>query len=431
MTAVDGQVAIGPWRRFINIGLLVSALGLGQGAIFLAQTWLLALGEFELLSAFGTHYSFAMLSILLIDAGATTTLARQVACRTHEDQREIWQRFWETSAWRALLAALVGSAAAVYAWQVAPDAFSRSYVLFALPGALVWACNPAGLLDGLRMSGISGITGAFAYASSAGALVFARGAAPELAGAALGAAFSLGYGVTVAAQWMALRGVGWLPQSPKLTRAGLARALKDSLALLFQLLPGQTMVRVQLLLSAAYLGAETTAIYIYVKQVIIAATLFIGVLLRVDFPELVQKMSRLDRLTVVDVFGAQKATLACAALLTVGGFIVCGAALLAPSFTFSRVASTLVVFVPTILTTSSLLMMAQAAAAFGMYWAVATMIAVGVACGLGVSFLLIDMAKIYALLIGELASHAISFGLLYWCMRRSRDRGRAQPSAVA
>src|SRR5262249_19072232 len=117
------------------------------------------------------HYSLAMLCLVLVDGGATTSLARHVASRADAHRDAIWQVFWETSVWRVLYAVLVAGAAVIYAWKVAPDPFSRFYVLFALPGALVWAGNPTGLLDGLRMSGISGVTGTFAYASSAAALI--------------------------------------------------------------------------------------------------------------------------------------------------------------------------------------------------------------------------------------------------------------------
>ena len=71
--------------RLINVVLLVGGYGLGQGAIFVVQTWLVARGAFELLSSFGTLFSFAMLSIFLIDAGSTTTLARRIAGLADDD----------------------------------------------------------------------------------------------------------------------------------------------------------------------------------------------------------------------------------------------------------------------------------------------------------------------------------------------------------
>ena len=61
-----------------------------------------------------------------------------------------------------LVALLVGIGAAIYALGFAHNDFSRGYVLFGLPGLLLWTGNAVGLLDGLKLSGISGITGSAA-----------------------------------------------------------------------------------------------------------------------------------------------------------------------------------------------------------------------------------------------------------------------------
>ena len=107
-----------PMEEIANIGLLVVGFGLGQGAIFIVQTVLVAAGEYELLAAFGTHYSFAILGIVLVDAGASTTLARAVARLPsgREARGEVWRTFCETSAIRITVALIVGAAAALYVW---------------------------------------------------------------------------------------------------------------------------------------------------------------------------------------------------------------------------------------------------------------------------------------------------------------------------
>ncbi|MGD5575290.1 hypothetical protein QUU09_22855, partial [Xanthomonas citri pv. citri] len=64
------------------------------------------------------------------------------------------------------------------------------------------------------------------------------------------------------AQWTALARKGWYPRFHGLTRAGQVRAIKDGAALAFQIVPGQIVMRAQLVLSAAYLGAETTALFV-------------------------------------------------------------------------------------------------------------------------------------------------------------------------
>src|SRR6202043_1761158 len=106
---------------------------------------------------------------------------------------DFWRTVSETMAVRLLVALLVGIGAAIYALGFGQSDFSRCYVLFALPGLLLWAGNAVGLLDGLKLSGISGITGSAAYAACAIGLAIAPDASPDIAGSILGGAFSIGY----------------------------------------------------------------------------------------------------------------------------------------------------------------------------------------------------------------------------------------------
>jgi hypothetical protein len=408
------------WPRILNIGLLIAGLGLGQGTIFAVQTWLVAAGQYELLAAFGTHYSFAILGIILVDGGASIILARAVARLSGEtaSRDEIWRIFCETTAIRLLIASLIGLGAIVYALGIASDGFSRWYVVFALPGLLLWAGNAVGLLDGLRLSGISGITGSAAYVVTAIGLALAAHRSAETAGLILGGAFSLGYLVTLVAQWIALGRKGWLPQYRKMTRAGLFRSLRDAGALLFQSVPGQLNMRAQLVLSTAYLGAETTALFIYAKQVVTASTQIIAFVLRVDFPGLVEKMSGPREHGFRSILNAQRTTLYCAVALTVGAMIASGIAAIVPDFRLHRAATILVAFAPTILTLSLSLMMIQALAALAAYAAIAKSLAISTAAGMMVSYILVSTLDVYAFVLGEVTLNVVSFYIAYRDLRR-------------
>ena len=402
------------WPHIINLGLLITGLGVGQGTILVVQTWLLASGQLELLSWFGTHYSFAIFGIILTDGGTSTILAREVA-RLSSGQgatEEFWRIFCETVVFRLSMAALMGIAAAVYAMTAASDGFSRSYLLCALPGLLFWAGNATGLLDGLKLSGISGITGSFAYAASAIALALVPNASPESAGLILGGAFSTGYLLTVLVQWTVLRRYGWKPRIKKVTAAGLVLAFKNASAMLFQLMPGQIVVRVQLTLSGTYLGPETTAMFTYVRQIVTALTMIVAVFLRVDFPGLVQKVSRTKKPSFGGILGAQKMTLSCAVAFTVGAIIVASSSFMMPQSRFSAAASTLLTFSPTILTSSVCVMMMQGMVALGAYAPVARITALSVAVGIAVSCLLFTTGGLYALVAGELVTHLLIFVLI-------------------
>ena len=406
--------------QFVNIALLVVGLGLGQGSIFVVQTVLVAAGEYELLAAFGTHYSFAILGIILVDAGAGTTLARVVA-RLSADRKpsdEIWRSFCETTAIRLVIAALIGTAAITYVCGFASDAFTRWYVPLALPGLLLWAVNGVGLLDGLRLSGISGITGSAAYVVTAIGLALSTQQPTGTAGAILGGAFSIGYLVTVAAQWTVLGRKGWLPRLQRITQKGLEKSFGDSCALLFLYVPGQITMRLQLVLSAAYLGSETTALFVYAKQIMMASTQIIWFVLRTEFPGLIERLTVQERQDLGTILGAQKLSLYVAVALAVGATAVAGIAAAVPDFGLHRAATIIAAFAPTMLTMSLSLMVTQALAARGAYTAIAGAIAISSAVGMFVSYVLVSTMGVYAFVLGEATFNLASFYIAYRYLQR-------------
>lgn len=401
-------------------------MGIGQGAIFAVQTWLLANGQFELLSRFGTHYSFAIFGIILTDGGTSTILARDVAglADSRESPDEFWRSFFEIVVFRLSVVTLLGLAAAIYIATVASDGFSRSYLLGILPGLLLWAGNATGLLDGLRLSGIGGLTGSLAYVASASALALAPSASPEMAGLILGSAFSGGYFLAILTQWTILSCFGWTPRIRKVTAAGLMLAFKNGAAMLFQLVPGQIGWRVQLTLSAVYLGPETTAVLTYVKQIVNAVTMIVLTVVRVDFPGLVQKISRTTEPSFRTIAQAQKTTLLCAVAFTVGAILVSSLSYIVPQSRFAAAAHALLMFSPTILSTAFSAVMAQGMIALGAYMAVARITAIGAAAGIAASCLLIGPLGLYAILAGELVSHVLGFVLMHIDISRfSRSAG--------
>lgn len=411
--------AKGRWRQIINIGLLIAGLGLGQGAIFVVQTALVASGKYELLAAFGTHYSFAILAVIVVDLGASTTLARAVAQLSsgRGSRGAVWQAFCETSVIRLAVASLIGAVALVFVWSFSSDGFSRWYVALALPGLLLWALNGVGLLDGLRLSGVSGMTGAAAYMVTAAGLALASREPAETAGAVLGGAFSAGYLLTLVAQWTVLVRNGWVPRLRKLTRAGLAKALRDGTALALQVVPAQAL-RLQLVLSVMYLGAETTALFVFAKQVLTATTQIIGFVLRVEFPGLTAKLLGEGRHSLGGMIAAQRMAVFCAVTFAVGATTVAGIAALVPDFSLHRAAVTVAGFTPTILTMSLLLMMQQGLAAIGAYGASTLALAIGSTTGILASYLLISPLGVYAFAAGEAVMDFVGLYVGYLYLRR-------------
>ncbi len=415
-------VAGGSWSRVLNVSLLIGGFGIGQGAIFAVQTWLVAQGDFALLAAFGTHFSFAVIGTLFVDAGSITVLARHVAHSWGKPgaREEISRIFWETSLFRITLAVLLVGGGAIYSLAFRPEGFSRGYVLAASPGFLLWAGNAAGLLDGHRRSGLSGITGSLTFVSSAIALLLARHQSPAAAGTILGGAFSIGNLVTVLTQWLALGRQGWTPGAPTISRHGLTQSCKDGVAMLFGLLPGQLYFRFQILLSVHYLGPELTAMLLYAKQIVSAATQVIGFVLRVEFPGLVQRFLRSGEQNLRTVLDAQKAALFVAVAATVGVLGLGMVMKFLPYVNFNKVALLVTASAPTILSLSILWIMSQPLAALSRFTLLSIIIAIFVAVGIAASYLLLSVYGVYAFIAGDIISHMAGAVLVYYFLRESK-----------
>lgn len=412
----------GRWSQLLNIGLLITGLALGQGTIFIVQTMLLAAGQYVLLAGFATHYSFAILGIILVDAGANITMARSLVRLEAEGRprAEMWQIFCDTSAVRFATALLLSTGATLYVLQFSSDPFSRWYVMLACPGLLLWSVNGVGLLDGLRLSGVSGMTGAIAYVVNAAGLILAMHRSHETAGAILGGAFSVGYLLTLVAQWAALARKRWYPQLHRLTRAGLLQAFKDGAALSFQIVPGQINMRVQLVLSAAYLGAETTALFVYAKQIVTAATQVLQFVLRVEFPGLVERLSGAGKQGLAGIIAAQKMTLLCALLFSVGVTAAASIVAALSDAGLHRAAIVIAGFAPTILSVALLQMTWQGLAAIGAYAASARALAIGAAVGIAANYLLVSWLHVFAFAAAEVVLNLVTLYVGYRYLERAR-----------
>jgi O-antigen/teichoic acid export membrane protein len=139
----------------------------------------------------------------------------------------------------------------------------------------------------------------------------------------------------------------------------------------------------------------------------------LAIVLRVDFPGLVQKVSRARKQSLWRILEAQKTTLYCSIALAAGAAVVSSSM---PAFAPSRfvaAATVLLMFTPTIFTSSFSLMMTQALLALGAYASVARITALAAAFGIAVSCLLITTAGLYALVIGELVTHVFVFVAMY------------------
>lgn len=414
----------GAVRRLVNLGLLVGGFGIGQGSIFLAQTYLVATGSTELLALFGAHFSFAMLGIIAVESGSLTILSAQIArlLVAQGDEHELWRVYWETTVYRLTVAILLIAGLLVFQAFVPLPAFSGTYLLGVLPALLIWAFNGAGFLDGLQRSGISGITGSIAYIASAVALVLALHASPAQAGLITGGALSIGYTLTVAVQFTALALLGWRPRFEPPTSGGIRKAFIEESSMLAGLAPGQLYFRAQLAIASVFLGSTATAMLVYAKQIIGAASQISGFARRIEFPRMVQAVVANPRIPIRTLVGIQKISFAIAgaiaAVVLVASLVIIS---LFDGFT-EQAWAFLAFFCVTILTEAVGQSLVQAMFARNLFHsaAVARIIAVVVAIGFGYLFVTMIGAKVF--IAGDLVSHAIVISLSYYWLRRNFAR---------
>ncbi|WP_196259689.1 hypothetical protein [Pelagibacterium limicola] len=414
-------------RKFTNLVLLLGGFATGQGAIFLAQTWLVARQDLALLSAFGIHFSFVILAALVIDWGGVTVLARETAQHASQPRSatEIWGAYWSMAAFRLLVGLVVGAAALV-TFAISSDVFTKAYLLAALPLILIWPFNLTGLLDGWRMSGISGISAIPPYILAALSIVLASGSEPETAGLIMGAALSVGFALVVAIQFTFVQVTGRGPKWARPNWTNIWRAGQSGFGALWSTLPGQLYFRVQLIFAAAFLGEVAVAILIYAKQLVSGFSQLIAFMRRVEFPDLVARLGAATGHPISEILRVQqKGTLAAAIsmilLCTVG--IVSGLVLKdAPASAGVAVA----IFGPTVLSGAIALSFIQGLNALGLYSSAAIIMLFSVALGTALSSVTVAISSLAVLAFADVVANvltvALACGLLH---RRARSREQA------
>lgn len=411
----------GAFRRLVNLGMLVGGFGLGQGSIFLVQTWLVATGKTDLLALFGTHFSFAILGIVAVEAGSLTILSARIARQTHAGGAagEVWRSYWETTAFRIAMAVLLIATGCLTLGLWPLSGFSRSYLAWSLPALALWAFNAAGFLDGLQKSGISGLTGSIAYVASAAALFLARDLAPAEAGAWTGAAFSLGYALTLVAQFAALSLAGWRPHWTAPSAQGVRQAFVEEGSMLAGLMPGQLYFRAQLAIAALFLGSNATAILVYAKQIVGAASQIAGFARRVEFPRLVQAVAGNPALGAAATMRIQRSSLAIAAafaaMIVIAALAVTG---FATGFAVDAWAF-LAVFSVTVLSESIGQALVQGLFARSRYHAAAIARILAVALAVVFGYVFVSTFGVRVFVLSDLLSHAIVITLSLWWLRKA------------
>lgn len=370
-------------RKLWNFVLLVGGFAFGQGVLLLVQTLLVADRKLALLSLFGVHFSTLILLNLIIDFGFVVVLAKDAATLLHQEGEhdEIAVVYWRACAFRLIVAAAIGVACVAYAIY-GHNGFSRAFVATAVPGLLIWAFNATGVLDGMRVAGLGGISSTFPYFCAALGLLVGRQLPHEYAGALIGTMLSVGYVATVLTHFFVMRRLNVLHRPHRESLAGLGDYARKGFSALIVTIPGQFYFRIQLYISTVFLGHALTGMLIYAKQVSTAFNQVAGAIRRIEFPDLVVLMRQPGPVRIRAVLGVQKYGFAVALVGVVG----LGAASLLVWLTqddpvYRQTAEAVAIFAPTIFLLVLSQSLLQAVQAKGNYTlaAIASIIGTGLA----------------------------------------------------
>jgi hypothetical protein len=403
--------------RLANLAGLVIGFGVGQGSLFIAQTWLLTTGKIDFLALFSFHFTFLILAYQAIDFGGLVILARQALIE--DPDHDLATFFWSFSVVRLIIALLV--LFVTFAWWIAaPADFGANYAISASLGLLALALNPGGLLDGAGRSGWNGASWALPFIASTIALPFSVDLPAALAGLLLGIALSAGGIAATVLQFLFLSHMALHPGMGRPSRTAMWTGGREGVLYMIGWVPGQLYFRGQVAITMVLLGPTATALLIYAKQLIMIATRFLYFARRIEFRNLVQRLSAGGSF-VGTVVSVQRYSLALAFLGGVA-FVIVG---LGMNIVFPKAAhgaGTVVIYFSIVVTSAAIFAtFTQACYAVGRTKLAATASITTVILGLLMQVALGQLLGLFGIVLAEALSQLVGSVLLIMLLR-SYDR---------
>lgn len=265
--------------RLKGIFALATGFAIGQGAMFLAQTWLILSGELDIVGRVGLALAGLSLAQVIADCGGTFLLARHAA----------QGRGREYLASANLVRFAVGLAATTILLVVAllaADPVERAVLLGGVASVIIWSLNLAGLLDGIGRTQSSGPIGSLSWFFAACGLALFDISQPVRSGILVGGLFSIGTAVSVILQYRIAHRAGYTLASLRISAVLVREFAREAGYYTFANVPAQMYGRGLILLAKTFLGAEVAGGVVYARNLITAAMQGITFIRRVEFPAL-------------------------------------------------------------------------------------------------------------------------------------------------
>jgi hypothetical protein len=274
-------------HRFLRFGAkvggLIAGFLIGQGALFVVQTWLIAEGKLSAVASLG--FAIAILSLVqwIADWGGLVLLAR------HAVSGQDFQGVWAANFARIIIAIPIAVALAGLAEiHATTDPFASGLLFGGIAIAPIWSLNIAGFLDGHGKSALSGPTAGLPMIAAAAStfLVFLFSDASFSMGLLVGGSYTAGCAMCVALQYLLAHTVTGIGNPWKLTRADVISYFSHGGIYCLGEFPSQLYGRVLIIIVSAALGQQMTGVYIYIRQVLSGFAQLISFIKRVEFPRL-------------------------------------------------------------------------------------------------------------------------------------------------
>ena len=401
-----------PPPKYINLALLALGFGVGQGSLFLANSYLYWTGHYLLVADFGSANALVTLLAFVGDWGGASYLAAKAAAPGASDESaEV--AYASLSAFRLGLAALYALALAFVGRG--DGGFLTAYLAASTPSLIANAVNPVGLLDGRGRSGPAGLLQALPWLSVAVALPFCASLDLRGAGLWLGALTSAATALAVAAQVVIAR-IRIVPARSGLTWRRVSRVAAQATPYMSTPLPGHLLYRGQIYLANAYLPAATVALFVYARQIVGIGYQATGFYLRVDWRDFAEWLRRAQPPAMRVLYRSEAVRLAAASM---SGVVAVAAAVGPYRPDLAKVLGVYALAVVTLAASSTLqrvLLLTNRAHVNVVI--LATTSALALVCG----YVWIDVLSVYGLLACELLCHVSQSCLMAAFLNRQGGR---------
>lgn len=275
-----------------NLLLILAGFAVGQGSLFVCQSYLAVTGNLALLGEFGLGFSVLVFMSLLIDAGSVQVLALKVI-ESREDDAEpddSWLAWYSASvAVRFVIFVVSIVGVSVYCLTfVGRGSFFFAYFFACVPGLLFSSVGMAGILDGYGRSGLGGFSTCFPLCCTAlGLAVIKEWAGASSQGLVVGAGFTIGCFLTLFFQYICLKRLSIPIRLVHVTGSHVRTTFGIMLQMIAAFIPGQFYFRGQLALAAVSFTPDVIGALVYAKQVTSSLVQVCNFIRRTEFPRLI------------------------------------------------------------------------------------------------------------------------------------------------